>query len=71
MKKHHIEFYSSIIIIGIESGYVNWGLIEKYNSGYNHSTGEQHEAYVKLRLDDPEYAVIPVTSGESWLIYLG
>ena len=64
MKKHHIEFYSSIIVTGIESGYVNWGLIEKYNSGYNHSTNEWHEAYVELRLDDPEYAVIPVTSGE-------
>jgi len=64
MKKHHIEFYSSIIVTGIESGYVNWGLIEKYNSGYNYSTNEWHEAYVELYMDDPEYAVIPVTDGK-------
>ena len=55
----HIDFYSSIIINGIESGWVNWGQVDNYNSGFNHSTGEQHEAYVELYLDDPEYAVIP------------
>ena len=60
----HIDFYSSIIINGIESGWVNWGQVDNYNSGFNHSTGAQHEAYVELRLDDPEYAVIPVTDGK-------
>ena len=60
----HIDFYSSIIINGIESGWVNWGQVDNYNSGFNHSTGEQHEAYVELYLDDPEYAVIPVTDGK-------
>ena len=60
----HIDFYSSIIINGIESRWVDWGQVDNYNSGFNHSTREQHEAYVELRLDDPEYAVIPVTDGK-------
>lgn len=61
MKKHHIDFYSSIIVNGVESGYLMWGRIHPYIHGYNRDTKEQGEAWFIVDLDDPEYAVIPVT----------